>query len=249
MGTSGRKPELRTRLERVARRGGAVAFGVASAGDADKLKRVVMDEYAPKKSQRVREIMPDAESVILFGIEASDDADELAIRRSKRRWDYPGYLPLNLIGKDLIAALKKEGYKAVMPPESIPRKAIAALTSIGVYGKNSMILSEKYGLSLRIEAVVTNAKLRKDRHLKKDLCGECDRCIRACPTKAIVKPYVLDPRRCFVRISEMGTDEEELRRKFERRSFWLTPNTYLMCTICQMACPYTSEERKRSRIG
>ncbi|MEM3039065.1 MAG: 4Fe-4S double cluster binding domain-containing protein [Thermoplasmata archaeon] len=221
---------------------------MASAEDADALRRVEIDEYGPVKSLRVREIMPDAHSVILFGIRASDDADELAIRRSRRRWDYPGYFPLKLIGRDLIAALRKMGYKAVMPQERIPRKAIAALTSIGAYGKNSMILSEKYGLSLRIEAVVTNARIKKDRPFKKDLCKDCDRCIRACPTKAIIKPYVLEPRRCFVRISEMGTDDEELMREFKRRSFWLTPNTYLMCTICQMACPYTSEERKRNRM-
>jgi epoxyqueuosine reductase len=249
MATEGRKKGLRAKLERIARRGGAVAFGVASAEDADRLKRIVMDEYGPVRSAKVREIMPDAQSVILFAIEVTDDADELAIRRSSRRWDYPGYFPLKLIGMDIIAALRKEGFKAVIPPETVPRKAIAALTSMGVYGKNSMILSEKYGLSLRIEAVITNAKLRKDRPLKKDLCGQCDRCIRACPAQAIVKPYVLDPRRCFVRISEMGTDDDELRKEFEKRSFWLTPNTYLMCTICQMACPYTSEERKRSRIG
>lgn len=221
---------------------------MASAEDADALRRVEIDEYGPAKSLRVREVMPDAQSVILFGIKASDDADELAIRRSKQHWDYPGYFPLKLIGRDLIAALRKEGYKAVMPQERIPRKAIAALTSIGAYGKNSMILSEKYGLSLRIEAVVTNAKIRKDRPFKKDLCKDCDKCIGACPTEAIIKPYVLEPRRCFVRISEMGTEDEELMRKFKRRSFWLTPNTYLMCTICQMACPYTSEERKRNRM-
>ena len=242
------KGDLRTKLEKISKRAGAVAFGVASAEDADKLKTVVMDEYEPIISVKVRSIMPDAQSVILFGIEATDDADELAIRRGRRHWDYPGYFPLKLIGRDLVAALNREGFKAMIPSEDIPRKSIAALTSIGTYGKNSMIISEKYGLSLRIETVITNAKLRKDRPLGKDLCKDCERCARACPTQAIVRPYVLNPRRCFVRISEVGTDDEELKRKFDRRSFWLTPNTYLMCTICQMVCPYTTDKRRMSQM-
>lgn len=240
--------DLRRRLENICRREGAVAFGIASADDADRLKTVVMDEYEPIRSVKVRNIMRDARSVIIFALEATDDADELAIRRSKRRWDYPGYFPLKLIGRSVIAALKKEGFKAVIPPETVPRKAIAALTRVGVYSKNSMILSEKYGLSLRMEAVITDAKLKKDRPIRKDLCKDCDRCVKACPTEAIVRPFVLNPRRCFVRISEVGTDDEELKRKFDMRSFWLTPNTYLMCTICQMVCPYTTDKRRMSQM-
>ena len=243
-----KRVDLHDKLEAASRRLGSVVFGVASVEDADKLKPVVMDEYKPIKSVKVRSIMADAQSIIFFGIQAVDDADELAIRRSRNRWDYPGYFPLKLIGRGIVDILKKEGYKAIVPPETIPRKAIASLTSIAAYGKNSMMLSEKYGLSLRIEIVITDAKIRKDRPLKKDICKDCDRCIKACPTQAIIKPYVLDPCRCFVRISEMGTEDEELRRKFDRRGSWMTPNSYVMCTICQMACPYTSQERRNNKM-
>jgi len=239
---------LRERLENTCRKRGGLAFGVASAEDADGLDRVrIIDDEYNGWSEKISSIMPDGESVIVFGIGTFDDADELSIRRSDNKWIYPGYDPLAHIARDLIEILENEGYKGKIPPESVTRKPIAVLAGIGSYGKNSMILSEENGLSLRLEIIVTNAPFEKDKSYEKDLCRECDKCVRACPTKAL-EPFVLDLDRCLVHITEVGTRDEELKRAINEHTIWLTPNTVVMCTICQMACPYTSEERKKNRI-
>jgi epoxyqueuosine reductase QueG len=211
------------------------------------MKRIrIVDSAMTGWSKRPRDVLPAARSIIVFGISAVDDADELAIRRDAHVWTYPGYNPLVHIAREVADILKEEGYSGIVPPESIPRKRIAVLAGLGAYGKNSMILSEEHGLSLRLEIVITDAPLRKDRPFDKDLCGACTKCVKSCPAKAIVRPYVLDPLRCFVYVDEMGTKDDELRKVHDRFVRRLTPNTYVMCTICQMACPYTSSERRKN---
>lgn len=239
---------LRKKLEKAAVKRGAAIFGIASAEDADRIERVRMVEAEFEGwSEKVTSVMPDAKSVILFGIQTFDDADELSVRRSEDEWSYPGYAPLVKVALDLIEVLREEGYRGTVPPESVPRKPIAVLAGVGAYGKNSMILTEEYGLSLRLELVLTDAPLEKDSPFEGDLCADCDRCVRSCPTKAL-RPYVLDVDRCLVHITETGTSNAVLEKLIEMHAIWLTSNTIVMCTTCQMVCPFTSAERKRNTI-
>jgi epoxyqueuosine reductase len=81
--------------------------------------------------------------------------------------------------------------------------------------------------------VLTTLELEPD-HPATDHCGSCVRCIEACPTGAIVEPYVLDSGRClsYVTIEHRGSVPAEVEGKFEGWIFG--------CDICQDVCPWNS---------
>jgi ferredoxin len=240
--------ELRNALKAACKRRGASAFGVASVEDADALERIRIQETGfIRWSEKIRDHLPNATTVVVFGVKSTDDADELAIHRGGNNWVYPAYFPLTHMRRDVLQILRENGYKAIPLPALVPIKRIAILAGFGAYGKNSMVLSPRHGLWLRLEAVVTDAGLPIDRPINRDLCGSCIRCVRACPAKAL-KPYILDPSRCLVDMSLMKNPPKQfdkLRHRFEPQ---LTPNTHVMCTMCQKACPYTTKERRSNSI-
>ncbi len=236
--------DLRSRLRDAATRRRAAAFGVASVDAADALPRVKIGFNVNRWTEPIRKSMPEAKSAIVFGIPSADDADELEVKRSSGYISYPGYLPLSIIARDLIAILKNEGWRAAYPSELVHNKSLAVLAGIGNYGKNSLIISPKHGPWLRFGVVVTDAPLQPDTPFTEDLCGKCTRCIRACPAGAL-KPYAVDPDRCLVGAGELENPPKALAPLLSKHEPKLTPRTRVMCTECQMACPYTPTERKR----
>jgi len=236
--------DLRSRLKEAATSRRAVAFGIASVDAADAMPRVKIGFTVNRWTEPIRKSMPEAMSAIVYGIPSTDDADELEVRRSSGYLSYPGYLPLSIIARDLIAILKNEGWRATYPSELVHHKSLAVLAGIGSYGKNSLIISPKHGPWLRFGVVVTDAPLKPDEPFAEDLCGRCTRCVRACPAVAL-KPYAVDPDRCLVGAGELENPPKELRPLLAVHEPKLTPAARVMCTRCQMACPYTPTERKR----
>ena len=109
-------------------------------------------------------------------------------------------------------------------------RAAAERAGVGWFGKNTNILTPTLGSWAFLAEVITNLDLRSDAPLKKT-CGECARCIPACPTGAIVAPYVIDNRRCisFLTIELRGAIPRELRP--------LVGDWVFGCDLCQDVCP------------
>ena len=91
-------------------------------------------------------------------------------------------------------------------------RAAAERSGVGWFGKNTNILTPTHGSWVFLAQVVTDLELEPDLPLKKT-CGECVRCIPACPTDAIVAPYVIDNRKCisFLTIELRGAIPRHLR--------------------------------------
>lgn len=243
-----RQVELETKLKEVARKRGAVAFGIVSVDDADALKPVKITWGVNAYTKKLRSSMPEARSVIVFGIESQDDADEIQITRSKGRFEWPGYTRLGLIARDIMRVLRDCGFRANFPSELASYKRIGQLAGIGNFGKHTLLINEKYGPWLRLEMVLTDAPLQPSKPFDEDLCGRCDRCVRACPMKAL-KPYVIDPDRCLVAAAELDRVPQSMRKAMDRHAPLITPNSRVMCTSCQKACRYTSAERRRNSVA
>ena len=67
---------------------------------------------------------------------------------------------------------------------------------IGWQGKHSIIISKGYGSWIFLGEIIIDKYLDYDQPAK-DLCGNCTKCIDACPTNAIKAPYSIDARRCI----------------------------------------------------
>ena len=109
-------------------------------------------------------------------------------------------------------------------------RAVAQRGGIGWFGKNTNILTSSHGSWVFLGQVITNLDLEPDPPLKKS-CGSCVRCIDACPTGAIVAPYVIDNARCIshLTIENRGPIPRDLRS--------LMYDWVFGCDICQDVCP------------
>ncbi len=109
-------------------------------------------------------------------------------------------------------------------------RAAAERAGVGWFGKNTNILTSSHGSWVFLGQVITDLELKPDEPLAKN-CGECVLCIDACPTGAIVAPYVIDNRKCisFLTIELRGAIPRELRP--------LVGDWVFGCDICQDVCP------------
>ncbi|RKD91753.1 tRNA epoxyqueuosine(34) reductase QueG [Mangrovibacterium diazotrophicum] len=111
-------------------------------------------------------------------------------------------------------------------------KAWAVRSGLGWIGKNTNLISVEHGSFFFIGELLVDLELKTDDRIVSNHCGNCTRCIDACPTKAIVAPYVVDARRCisYQTIEQRGEIDKTLEGQFKDRVFG--------CDICQDVCPW-----------
>jgi epoxyqueuosine reductase len=134
--------------------------------------------------------------------------------------------------------LLRNGFDSTVS-RKIALKPAAVGAGLGSPGKNTLILNPEHGPFVRFSAILTEAEFEPDTPYNEDLCGECTRCIDACPTKAL-KSYEIDISRCLTYAVENPFSEKvddtirELENKLISKP---TLNSFLECTICQDVCP------------
>src|SRR5208282_2504544 len=113
----------------------------------------------------------------------------------------------------------------------IVERAFARLSGIGWMGKNTCLINEQKGSWFFLGVILTNLELEPDLAAP-DRCGSCMRCLEACPTGALVEPYVMDASRCipYFNIELKGVIPEKFRKAIGRNVFG--------CDICQDVCPW-----------
>ena len=124
----------------------------------------------------------------------------------------------------------------------------ASLAGLGWFGKNTMMIREGLGSWILLGEILTDLDLDPDDPVA-NRCGTCTRCIDACPTGAILEPYLLDSNACisYLTIEYRGVIPEAMRGPVGDYVFG--------CDICQDVCPWnhkipeTGEEAFRPREG
>ncbi|WP_396141382.1 tRNA epoxyqueuosine(34) reductase QueG [Flavobacterium sp.] len=110
-------------------------------------------------------------------------------------------------------------------------KAWAAKSGLGWMGKNSNLITQKVGSFYFIAELIVDLDLAYDTATT-DHCGSCTACIDACPTEAIVAPYVVDGSKCisYFTIELKDNLPQEMKGKFDDWMFG--------CDVCQDVCPW-----------
>ena len=115
-------------------------------------------------------------------------------------------------------------------------KVWAAKSGLGWVGKHTNLINREIGSFFFIGEIICDLELWPDGAMK-DYCGTCTRCVDACPTDAIVAPYVVDGSKCisYFTIELKEAIPAEVKGKFE--------NWIFGCDICQDVCPWTRFSR------
>lgn len=111
-------------------------------------------------------------------------------------------------------------------------KAWAKKSGLGWVGKHSNLINKTAGSFFFLAELILDLDLEYDINPSKDYCGTCTRCIDACPTEAIVAPYIVDGSRCisYLTIELKNELPAEFRGKMDNWMFG--------CDVCQDVCPW-----------
>ena len=122
----------------------------------------------------------------------------------------------------------------------ILERDLGAMAGLGWVGKNCMLIEPDIGSYTFISELYVGCDLQATATRLPDRCGTCTSCIDACPTGAIISPYVLDARRCisYLTIELRGPIPRELRPLIGDHLFG--------CDICQEACPWNRKAPESS---
>jgi epoxyqueuosine reductase len=135
----------------------------------------------------------------------------------------------------LIDRIQKElgevSARACVDSAPVMEKAWAVRSGLGWIGKHTNLLTSRAGSFFFLSEILLDIELEYDRPTA-DHCGKCRRCIDACPTGAIVEPYVLDAAKCisYLTIELKEAIPKKLTGKYKGWVFG--------CDICQDVCPF-----------
>ncbi len=182
-------------------------------------------------------LVPDSKSVIslLVNYYPSEQQNQESYKISKYAYgkDYHNVIKKKVI--KLLKSIKKEigevSGRAFVDIAPIMDKAWAAKSGLGWIGKNSNLLTQQVGSFYFIAQLVIDLDLEYD-NATTDHCGTCTACIDACPTDAIVAPYVVDGSKCisYFTIELKENIPAEMKGKLDDWMFG--------CDVCQDVCPW-----------
>ncbi|HTY86084.1 MAG TPA: tRNA epoxyqueuosine(34) reductase QueG [Candidatus Acidoferrum sp.] len=206
-----------------------------------------LERTSPKRLDP-RNVLPGAKSIIVFAASyelgnppsAIHHPHSGVIARYARFTDYHNVLGERL--KQLTALVQQLGgaeAKSLWHVDTGPmlERDFAQRAGIGFIGKHTNVISRQLGNWILLGEIITTLDLEPDAP-EPNRCGKCERCLEACPTRAITAPFQLDARLCisYLTIELKGSIPIELRPAIGNRIFG--------CDDCLAACPWNRFARE-----
>ena len=207
------------------------------AGYAGEMKYMGRD---PERRLDPCQILPSAKSIIVTAVNyyskcnERSDRHEAIFARYALNEDYHDILSgrlrnlLNYITEQSTDPVEGKIYVDAGP---LLERELAQKAGIGWFGKNTMIINSHRGSWFLLGEIILSIPLPADNPALGG-CGTCTQCLDACPTGAILRPYVVDARKCisYHTIEQKGCIPEDTAIRMGARVFG--------CDICQEVCPF-----------
>ena len=176
-------------------------------------------DYLPETQERAMAVLDDAQKAYISRYALGRDYHKLMRKR------------LQQLAKKIEGEVGEFGYRVFVDSAPVLEKPLAQQAGLGWVGKHSNVLCREAGSWFFLGEIYTTLPLPASAQVTPH-CGSCTACIEACPTDAIVEPYVVDARRCisYLTIEHRGAIPLELRP--------LLGNRIYGCDDCQLFCPW-----------
>jgi epoxyqueuosine reductase len=238
-------------LDRLAEELGIDVVGAAPAAPYEETERAILERRArglfagmrftmaqPEVSCHPERLFPGARTVVSAALCYYEPGPE------PRPWE--GRLP-RYAWRDAYAELREKldalgrrlggAYRVLVDANEHVDREGAARAGVGFYGKNTMLITRRFGSWVVLGTLVTDREIEAAGPLSLD-CGSCTLCIEACPTGALDEPGVLDSTRCLSYWTQApGAIPEEYRTELRDQVYG--------CDICQDVCPWNRGVEKR----
>lgn len=229
---------------------GFMACGVSKAGfletEAPRLEQWLNNQHHGKMGymenhfdKRLNPILlvDDAKSVVslLLNYYPSEQQNPDSYKISKYAYGQDYHTVIKEKLKELLFSIQEHigdvSGRAFVDSAPVLDKAWAAKSGLGWMGKNSNLITKKAGSFYFIAELILDLELDYDAPTT-DHCGSCTACIDACPTQAIIAPYVMDGSKCisYFTIELKEAIPQEMKGTFQDWAFG--------CDVCQDVCPW-----------
>ncbi len=196
------------------------------------------EEKDIRKRLDVRNVFPECKSIIAIGIPYAEGYKKPAVSNK-------GLLSVVSCGEDyhekLRAALEKLAleiikhkefkYEICVDTSPLIDREICKNAGIGSYGKNTLLINEKYGSFINIGYMLTDLEIQCENDTRNiNICKDCGICIKSCPNNAILADGGINARRC---VSYLTQTKDYIPLEYRKNM----RNQIYGCDVCQLVCP------------
>ena len=190
----------------------------------------------------IEKLLEGVQSVLAVGLNYYVDTEkvprDLSIARYGWGQDYHKIIKRKLkkIAKFLETERPNSKWKICVDTSAFLDKAWAEEAGIGWIGKHSNIINSKIGSWMFLGHLLSTEALNADEP-SKPICGQCEKCIEACPTNAIEEPFIVNSNKCLAYHTLENRNEKLPETITNKMGNWIAG-----CDICQEVCPWNHKK-------
>jgi epoxyqueuosine reductase len=185
-----------------------------------------------------RLLVEDAKTVVVLSFNYYTDAQQApdAPKISKYAYGDDYHIVIRKKLKELIARMEERygriNGRGFVDSAPVMERAWAQKAGLGWNGKHTLLINKQKGSFFFLAVLITDLEIEVDEPMHTDHCGTCTRCIDACPTDAIVQPWLLDASKCisYLTIELKESIPDDFKGSMHDWMFG--------CDICQDVCPW-----------